>query len=205
MSIVCVSLLLFGPATARGPESSDFAFAPAAGPESPLRLEGTTWVDETPGHALHLLRLSDEDRQAYLQRVTGAVTDPFASPPDQKPRFLTFLIRLENRETPSLMLNAQQCWLVTNKGEHLTPVGLEELRAGYGILDREMPPAYDRVRPAVFEYSWTLGQGESASGLLIYRAFKPKTKSFQIDLQLTRSTGDVIRRSAPYVKKKPGD
>ena len=66
---------------------------------------------------------------------------------------------------------------------------------------------YERAVAAVVPTTQNLHPGESMAGLLVYRQFKPKTKRYQLDIQITTGNGDVAKVSAPYrrVKKNRGD
>jgi hypothetical protein len=177
-------------------------FLPDATAEGAMPLSGETWELAGPGYVVRVQLIDDAGRQAYLRRVTGMPTDPFASPPDRPPGFITFLLQIENQGEGDLVFQAQNCWLVTDKQEHLYPVGMEGLRATYGMLGRELTPAYERAQSALLENAFTLRPEGSVAGLLVYRAVKPKTRRIQLDLQLTSSTGDVIRLHAPYLRPK---
>ena len=54
----------------------------------------------------------------------------------------------------------------------------------------------------VLENRTTLTTGESVSGLLVYRTFKPRTRNFQIDVTLNYGDGNAIRTFAPYKRRK---
>jgi hypothetical protein len=166
-------------------------------------LVGATWTDEGPGYTMRLQRITDEQRQAFFRRMTESPTDPFASRPDEPPRYQTFLLQIENKSDGSLMFQSKHCWLKTDRNELLTPIGLGGLRSSYGVMGREMAPAYESVAPAVLEGSVTLQPGESIAGTLVYKMFKPKTSFFKIDVQLTTSAGDVVKLVAPYRRHKP--
>ena len=170
-------------------------------------LSSATWVATGSDFTLRLQRIDEAARQAYIDKVTGSKTDPFASPPGQPPGFVTFVMQIENNGGGTIVLRSQQCWLVTDKNEILHPVGMEGLRARYGMANRELGPAYERSLEAVIPTTRTLYPGESVAGLLVYRAFKPKTKRYKLDIQITTPNGDVALITAPYrrIKKDPGE
>ena len=100
------------------------------------------------------------------------------------------------------VFEAQNCWLMTDRREVLYPLGVDGLSRHYREVFRELPPAYERARDAVFEHSTTLGAGQRRRGLLVYRRFKPKTKRFRVELQLALGSGDIVRLAAPYRRAK---
>jgi hypothetical protein len=65
-----------------------------------------------------------------------------------------------------------------------------------------MGPAYDRSVTAVVPTTRTLYAGDSLTGLLVYRAFKPKTKRYRLDIQITTASGDVSKVTIPYRRIK---
>jgi hypothetical protein len=167
-------------------------------------LEGSTWITEAPFYAIRLQRLTEEERMAYLEKVTGMRIDPFASPPDKEIRFISFLVQIENRGESALQMNPIHCWLKTNKGEVQASMGLNDIGFLYRIVGGDLPPAYSGVRPALLDSTKTIHGGESIHGLLIYRDVEPNTKSYHVDVQLSMPNGDTVRFSAPYrrLKKK---
>jgi hypothetical protein len=150
--------------------------------------------------------LDDAERRAYLQRATGRETDPFAAPAGAAPRFLTFVLLLEHTGEGRLVLEAQNCWLRGEGGLVLYPVGAEAAQAAYGVEGLEPAPAYAPALRAVLERSVVLEPGETVAGLLVYPSPKPRTKRFHVEVQLTTSSGDVVRMHAPYrLPKRGGD
>lgn len=174
------------------------SFEPDDARADQARLEDGAWVERGPGYAVRIKLLDDAGRRAWLRQAAGAEVDPFAVRPDQAPGHLSFLLELENRGQGPIVLEPQNCWLVTSRGEILNPIGIEGLRTAYGSSGLVMPPAYERAAPAVLEGSKLLGPGESAAGLLVYRTFKPKTNRFRVELQLVLPSGELLRMSAPY-------
>jgi hypothetical protein len=195
-----VLLLLLAPcvASAASRDSDEYVFVPDPQVLGAALLEGATWKAVGPGFALRLQRLDEEQRRSYIQKVAGTTTDPFATPPDKKPHFLTFLMELRNSGGGSLVFRSQQCWLVTDKEQFLYPMGLEALRGLYGLVDQEPSPAYERTAAAFVPATHTLEAGPSLAGLLVYSAPSPKAKRFQLEIQITSPSGDVALVKVPY-------
>jgi hypothetical protein len=167
-------------------------------------LHGSTWVTEGPSFAIRLQRLSEAERQAYLEKATGLQVDPFATPPDKQTHFISFLLQIENRGESALEMNPIHCWLKTNKGDLQTPLGLSDLGFFYRVAGGDLPPAYAQVKPALLESTKTIYAGQTIHGLLIYREVEPITKNYRVDVQLSLPSGETERFSAPYrrLKKK---
>jgi hypothetical protein len=79
---------------------------------------------------------------------------------------------------------------------------MEGLRARYGLVGREMGPAYERSVTAVVPTTRTLYAGDALVGMLVYRTFKPKTKRYRLDIQITTANGDVSKVTIPYRRIK---
>ena len=165
-------------------------------------LSGSTWLGLGPGFTLRVQRVDEAQRLAFIEKVTGIATDPFATPPGQEPRFLSFIAQIQNNGAGGLVFRAQQCWLVTNKKEHLNPIGMESLGATYSVMGGEMSPAYKATTSAFLPASRTLMAGESMAGLLVYNMFKPGTRKFKLDIQITTPSGDVVAIKTPYKRIK---
>ena len=202
--ILCLLLVLCCavPAAAAGKQKKEYAFVPDPEADGAAMLSGSTWVGLGSGFTLRLQRVDETQRQAYIEKVTGVATDPFATPPDQEPRFLSFLMQLENNGAGSLVFRSAQCWLVTNKAEHLNPVGMDTLRASYAVMEAEISPAYERVGSAFLPTDRTLHPGESMAGLLVYNMVKTGTRRYKVDIQITTASGDVVPVTAPYRRVK---
>jgi hypothetical protein len=186
-------------------KGTDLPFVPDVERETALGLEGATWIGSGPGYGVRLTALSDAERVAFLASAAGSGTDPFATRPGQRPRFLTFLLELDNGSTQEIAFNAQNCWLVTNRNEVLYPTGLARLGQDYRMLEREMPPAYARAGSAIVESSLILLPGQRHRGLLVYPQVHPKTRSYNVELQLTLGSGEVARIVAPYRRPRKSD
>ena len=205
-NILCLLLVLCCALSAAAAEKqkNDYVFVDDPEADGAAMLSGSTWVGLGPGFTLRLQRVDETQRRAYIQKVTGVATDPFASPPDQEPRFLSFLMQLENNGAGSLVFRSAQCWLVTNKAEHLNPIGMDMLRATYTVMEAEISPAYERVGSAFVPSNRTLDPGESMAGLLVYNMVKSGTRRYKVDIQITTPSGDVVPVTAPYRRVKLG-
>jgi len=165
-------------------------------------LQGSTWFQEGEGFAIRLQKIDEAERQAFILRSTGLATDPFAGRPGRPPRFLSFLLEIENRTAGELALNPLDCWLMTNRKKIETPLGLTDLSFHYHIVGADLPPAYEKVGRVLLAHPLTVASGGSVHGLLVYRAIDAKTKTFRVDVQLVLPDGDVIRFAAPYRRIK---
>jgi hypothetical protein len=181
---------------------AEWIHVPDADAKEAPALTGSTWSSETASYAIRLQRIDAGERQAYFSRLTGLEIDPFASPPDRSERFLSFLVEVENRGVDTLEMNPVHCWLKTSRGAVQTPIGLTDLAFSYRVAGGELPPGYERIKPALLENTRSIPPGESVHGLLIYRAVEPKTKFYRVDVQLSMPNGDAVRFAAPYRRKK---
>jgi len=167
-----------------------------------MALEGHTWTTDTETHSIRIQHLTDDERSAFIEHVTGAKIDPFLTPPEEETRYVSFLIKVENRAEVVATFNPQDCWLVTSRNQVLYPLVLDDLGASYRAMGSDLPEAYNVVRPAIVENRTMLLQGESIAGLLVYNMIKPKTKNFQIDVTLNWGDGNTIKTFAPYRRPK---
>jgi hypothetical protein len=172
-------------------------FIPSAEEDAP-QLDGVTWVTEQPLYAVRLTKVGDAARQKYIRSMTGMDIDPFADRPGEPPRFISFLLQVENRADGRIVFNPLQCWLFTNQSEILTPMGLSDMAFLYRTMNQELPAAYEQVDAAVLGPTRVINTSESMHGLLIYRAPKARTRNFKVDVQFTLPSGDVVKISAPY-------
>lgn len=177
-------------------------FEPDSSAEGAPELNGSTWLLEGEDYAIRLQKIDEAERLAFIQRSTGLATDPFAGRPDRPPRFLSFLLEVENRTAGELALNPLDCWVMTNRKRIETPLGLTDLSFEYQVAGADLPPAYEHVGRVLLTYPVTVEAGGSLHGLLIYRAVEPKTKRFHVDVQLVLPNGDVVRLAAPYRRVK---
>jgi hypothetical protein len=180
----------------------EFVFVPDPDADDAALLSGAIWVATGSDFTLNLQRIDERERRAYIEKVTGSATDPFAAPPGHAPGFVTFVMQLENNGGGILVFRAQQCWLVTDRNEILHPIGMDGLRARYGMVGRELGPAYEQSLAAVIPTSRMLNPGETMAGLLVYSRFKPNTKRYRLDIQITTANGDVALVTAPYRRIK---
>ena len=195
--VVCIVFALGVFVSSPAGAAKEYVFLPDPAPGTAAVLNGSTWTAVGADFTLRLQRVGDEDRRAYLKKL-GATSDPFATPPGKPAGFVTFVMQLENNGASNLDFRAQQCWLVTNRNKILHPVSSEGMRARYGMVGRELGPAYESSLEAVVPSHRTLYPGQSMAGLLIYRAYPPNTKSYRLDIQITSPNGDVALISLPY-------
>ena len=195
----CVILAtLCAPAAAGKSPKPMPVFVPDTRPDSAPALHGTTWIGEADDYALWVKQVDDQERLAYVKRVTGLEIDPFSAPPDKAQRFLSFLLVLENRGTANLEFNPLKTWLVTNKDEIRTPLGMTDISFVYRMHGMELPAAYERFEPALLNMPRSVAPDESTSGLLIYKAIDPRTRRFSVDVRVSMPDGEVVHFSAPY-------
>jgi hypothetical protein len=191
--------LLLSAALATGASADAGAsFRPDPEAKNAPTLQGSTWFQEGDGYAIRLQMIDDEQRLAFIKGSTGLGTDPFAGRPDQPPRFLSFLLEIENRTEGELALNPLDCWLMTNRKKIRTPLGLTDLSFQYHVAGADLPPAYETVGRVLLAQPTAVGPGGSLHGLLVYRAVEPNTKTFGVDVQLVLPDGNVARLTAPY-------
>jgi hypothetical protein len=163
-----------------------------------LELQGKTWTHEDEFFSIYLRELDREERLKYILGATGLRIDPYRAPPGKIPRFMSFLILIENRSEAAVGFNALDCWLKTNREKIATPLGLTDLAFEYHVAGIELPPAYEHISPVMLEGARTIIPGDKLSGLLVYRQVEPKTKRFHVDVDLIPPSGEVIRFRAPY-------
>jgi hypothetical protein len=175
-----------------------WGFVPAEPVEGGPQLQGTTWIGQGLGHGIWIKHLEDDERVAYLERQIGVAIDPWASPPGEASRFITFLVVLENRSDSRMEFNPIHCWLMTNKEEIQTPMSLSDMQFDYRFNGQDLPKAYEKVRPVLIGETLMIEAGQKVSGLLVYKTVKPKTKSFTVDTRLTMYNGDVVKFTAHY-------
>jgi hypothetical protein len=171
--------------------------------ESTGWIEDGGWIDEGPGYGVRLRLVDEAERLAYLERTTGQRIDPFATPPEREPRYVSFLLELSNSGDSPLYLQAQSAWLHAGQAEVLHPIGIEGLASAARAVDRTTPEAWEHARGAVLEHAITVSPGEKIAGLLVYRRFKPDVKRFRVEIQFTLPTGEMARFVAPYQRRKP--
>lgn len=173
-------------------------FVPDLARDGAPALQGTTWISEGGDYALWVKMVDEQERLAYVKRITGIEIDPFHAPTGKDPRFLSFLLVLENRGTDHLELNPLKTWLVTNKNEIRTPLGMTDVSFTYRMHGLDLPTAYERIEPALLNMPRSVAPDESTSGLLVYKAIDPKTRRFSIDVRVSLPDGEVVELSAPY-------
>jgi hypothetical protein len=194
-----VSMLLGGDSEEKPPPE----FEPGLPGEDGTLLVGSTWTKEADEYAIRLQKLTDLQRLAYIKHVTGLEVDPFLGPPDKAPRYISFILEIENRGEDGLGFHPRNCWLSSNKAaDTQTPMALSDLSFDFRSLSVPFPQIYEQVGPALLEQSVTVAPGQSVAGLLVYRAIHERAKRFNVDVQLVLPSGDVVRFSAPYQKIK---
>lgn len=171
----------------------------------PLVLRGATWALETDEVTIQLRQVNDEERKNFLAQVTGLGIDPFASPKDEPARFLSFLVRVENRGDEPLEFNPVNSWLTTNRKQILYPIGLTDLQSMYHEGGLELPVAYEKIAPGVLEHARTIERDATIAGLLVYRIVDARTKSYQVDIELTRTNGKAVLFTAPFRRPPKGE
>jgi hypothetical protein len=181
---------------------TDYVYVPVPEGYEAATLSGDTWVGVGPDFTLRVQRIEANERRAFIEKITGTPTDPFASPPDRPSSYVTFLMELENQGGTSLLFRSQQCWLVTSRNEHLGPISMEGLRARYGLVGGEMSSVYKRSVSALVPTTRRLEAGESLAGLLVYRTSKPNPRRYKLEIQITTANGDVTTITAPYRRVK---
>jgi len=175
----------------------------AIGPVGLPILDGITWVVAAKGYTIRLTQLDAEMRWKYIQAMTGATTDPFANTDPDSPGFLTFALELESATDGHLVLEAQRCRLISNKYDFLHPLDIPTIEAAYNIQDSSPPPAYRQVKGALVDGEVILRNGDSGSGLLIYKGIDPKAKTFVVEVVLTTPSGEAEDYKLPYRRVVP--
>jgi hypothetical protein len=200
--IPCILFALGCALPSAGGAPTEYVYLPNPEGDDAAMLSGETWVGVGPDFTLRVQLIDEDERRAFIEKVAGYPTDPFASPPDRPSGYVTFVMELENQGGASLLFRAQQCWLVTSKNEHLDPISMEGLRARYGLVGGEMSSVYARSVTALLPTTQTLEAGESLAGLLVYRISKPNPRWYKLEIQITTANGDVTTITAPYRRVK---
>ena len=178
---------------------ADWGFEPDLSAEDAPVLQGTTWTEGGKQHAIWLKHLDDAERLAYIERQTGVSIDPFRAKPGHEPRFISFLVVIENRTDSNMEFNPMHSWVMTNKKEIRSPLAMTDLGFDYRMMSgQELPPTYQKIGPALLDLPRTIEPGEKISGLLVYRTFKRKVKRFTVDARLSLSDGEVLKFTAYY-------
>ena len=199
--MVLVGLCLLGAAgPAVGGSLSPFEPAPEATQDPMLR--GETWVADTATHMIELTPLTAEMRLAYFERVTGQPTDPFADR-DGEPRYISFLLRIENRGQSQLIYNPLRSWLVTESRQIEAPVSASDLKFDHRSSGREFPVAYQKAAELLFDAVQTLDPGEAVHGLLLYPALEPRVRRFKLDVSIEIAGSGESELVAAYQWVKP--
>ncbi len=150
--------------------------------------------------------MNDEERKNFLAQVTGLGIDPFASPKDEPARFLSFLVRVENRGDEPLEFNPVNSWLTTNRKQILYPIGLDRpavdvprgwARAARGVREDRA----GRARACPHDSSAT----RRSPVCWCIAIVDARTKSYQVDIELTRTNGKAVLFTAPFRRPPKGE
>lgn len=168
-------------------------------------LQAETWSRSSDTAALWLTRIDEATRTRFVTRRSGLDFDPFSTAPGHHGGFVTFHVLVENHTAEQLVFQPQSCWLHTNTKDMQRPLDLPAILEAYDMADRPAPPNIDRVRAAILDGEVVLGPGQQRDGLMVFRAFDPKAKRFQVDMAATVSRGEPLAFSAFYKRKKQAD
>ncbi len=191
------------PAWAREDRSKPPAWDPdVAAPGAPPFLDGA-WVVEDAAYRARLRPVTDAGRLEFIRQSTGLDIDPFAVRPSDETVFVSYVLEVESRSPAVLTLEPQGCLLVAPDRELRTPLDLASIQTVYAMMDREMPPAYEKARPALLDGTVFLRPGERREGLVVYRV--PRSlKRFHVGVALTTAAGARIGFEAPHrLAKRP--
>lgn len=166
------------------------------------QLRGETWFADTATHLIELTPLTAEMRLAYFERVTGQPTDPFADR-DGEARYISFLLRIENRGKSQLIFNPLRSWLVTESRQIEAPVSGTDLKFDHRSSGREFPVAYQNAVELLFDDVQTLDPGKAVHGLLLYPALEPRVRRFKLDINVEIAGGGSSELVAAYQWVKP--
>ncbi len=166
------------------------------------RLVGTTWVLGHPQVVLRLRQVDRTERLDYIELLTGTPIDPTGSPGTPETDWVSFVVEIENRSQNPLLVHPERWWLVGKGRDIQSIVGLDRFGAALRLAGGELPQAWERARPAIFENSRWIDAGARVEGLLFYRAPSEHSKTFHIDLQVVLADGSEARMTAPYRRQK---
>ena len=203
MRILLYATIACSVIAARAASDAHPVFEPDIDAAQGLTLQGRTWSREDASLTIHLREVDQAERLNYIEGATGVRIDPFAAPAGSEPRFVTFLLVVENKGDVAVGFNALDSWLKTNRQEIQTPLGLTDLSFDYHTAGLELPAAYESISPVMLEGARTIIPGDSVSGLLVYRVVDSRTKRFHVEVDLIPPSGDVVRFNAPYRRSKP--
>lgn len=181
-----------------GAAPARFVFVPDEKAATGSWLEDDTWLGEGNGWAIRLKLLGEEERIDYLESRTGFRVDPFASRPDQEPRYLGFRFEMLNQAEGPITFRTENAWLRAAKAQLLTPTSVNRLSTTARLLKHEMPDAYDVTSDVIIDRSVTLEPGQRLEGLLVYRRPNEGTRKFHLGFHFTLPSGDLGRFTADY-------
>lgn len=188
-----------------GAAAKPVVYAPDATVEGAPPLENGVWAITGERYSARLALLDTATRQAWLLRQLGSSTDPFVSPKDGPPTFLTFLLDLECKGNGRIYFQPIASRLVPPDGDLRNPLDLATIQAVYGMLEKEMPLAYEEILGKVLlQREVDLAPGARATGLLAFRVADLKAKRFRLELHFTGPNGEELGFQVPYVALKAG-
>lgn len=196
VGFVCAVAAL-GAVGARSPVSPAPFWEPdATSAGAPAFVDGA-WQVEEPAFRARLKLLEAAERLEFIRRRTGVEVDPFAVRPQAGAAFVSFLLEIENRSGGPLSFEPGTCLLVGADRELRTPLDWGSIEAAYAAMDRTMPPAYRKIRPALLEGASVLGPGRRLEGLLVYRV-PGSLRTFRVEVVLTTAVGERVGFAAPH-------
>jgi len=200
--LASVILAFSTPASAGQDPGEPVVFVPDPTAAVEATLDGTVWTAGGSTFAARLEMIDDRARQDYLRREANAHTDPFVSSSVTSKGFLTFVLDIESRTSGSTVFQPQSCRLKTNRQEFRLPLDLPTIEAAYASQQREMPPAYEAARAAMYDGEEVLEYGDSVSGLVVFRGVDPKTKSFVLEIHVTTAEGEENSFAVRYLREE---
>ncbi len=196
--------LLVVPLAVAKPPAGPAVYDPDPAQTGAGKLQGETWSKESPSAALWLTRIDEATRTTFLRRRAGMELDPFMAAPGRAEGggFIAFHVLVENRSEARLVFQPQACRLQTSWKDVQAPMDLPTIWAAFEMADRAPPKGIERIRAAIIDGEVVLAPGEQRDGLLIFHAFDPGVKRFQVDVGATLTRGEGFSFSAFYKKRK---
>jgi len=166
------------------------------------RLDGETWIKETPAAADvrdpgRLVDAGERDR-----RRSGLEYDPFATAPGNANHFITFHVLVENRTEKRMVFQPGTCRMETSYRDSEGPIDYPTIVTAFAMGDRPAPPQLERVRAAILDGEIVLSAGEKRDGLLVYRTLDPHAKRYHVEVNATLTDGSRFGFSAHFKKRK---
>ena len=166
------------------------------------RLDGETWIKETPAAAIALTRIDEATRIAYVRRRSGLEYDPFATAPGNANHFITFHVLVENRTEKRMVFQPGTCRMETSYRDSEGPIDYPTIVTAFAMGERPAPPQLERVRAAILDGEIVLSAGEKRDGLLVYRTLDPHAKRYHVEVNATLTDGSRFGFSAHFKKRK---